>query len=54
MTPSGSIYLMPPGSNTWPYPITVAPKANGTLVSTFKIGSESMTTHEKTVKVNPR
>ena len=53
ISPIGDIHLMPPGSNTWPFPITVAPKTNGTLVFTFRIGRESMATYEKTVNVNP-
>jgi len=53
INPIGDIHLMPLGSNTWPFPITVAPKTNGTLLFMFKIGRESMATYEKTVKVNP-
>jgi hypothetical protein len=54
LTPSGDIYLMPPGSEVWLFPITVAPQVNGTLIFTARIGMEQLTTYEKQVIVFPR
>lgn len=54
LSPLGSMYLMPPGSEVWMLPITVTPQVNGTLVFTARIGMEQLTTYEKRVRVLPR
>mgnify|MGYP001104371455 CR=1 FL=1 len=54
LSPTGPIYLMPPGSKVWLFPIIVAPQVNGTLVFTARIGMEQLTTYEKQVRVFTR
>ena len=54
LTPTGSIYFMPSGSEVWLEPITVTPQINGTLVFTARIGMDQLTTYEKQVRVFPR